>query len=197
MRILHLFLLLVVLVGIIGNSFGQTRATEKTRSKKTQYEEMNLEDMIRRYYEKEIGPFNALEGIYTVSCVITKTSKSFLSSHEKERLVERKDNYARVAILKDRPQTSRDFIEVSLSYREADKYPIMGELTVLSEGRGMIYKHIEPDGSPITFSMKDETDLIEGEYSIMKGRKKITYKLSYLKIYPKAQEVTINSGFQN
>lgn len=192
---MRIIFLLGCCVALTVSSFGQIKKSKHV--KKPKYEEIGFEDMIRRYYEKEIGPFNAVEGIYTVSCVITKTSKSFLTGKEKERPIEKKDNYARVAILKDRPQASRDFIEVSLSYREADKYPIMGELTLLSEGRGMIYKHIEPDGSTISFSMKDETDLIEGEYSIVKGRKTITYKLSYLKVYPKSQEVTINAGFHD
>ena len=185
MRIIYTTLL-VLLLGISAETVAQSHS--RSRSKKANYEEVNLEDMIRRYYEKEIGPFNALEGIYSVSCLITKTNKGFLSGRERERAVEKKDNYARVAILKDRPQSKRDFIEISLSYHEANKYPIMGELNLLSEGRGYIYRHLEPDGSIVSFSMKDETDLIEGEYSVIKGRKKIRYKLSYLKIYPKRQD---------
>jgi hypothetical protein len=194
MRILCL-LLLTAVVGASLNANAQPKP-KKPFNKKVQYEEINFEDMIRRYYEKEIGPFNAAEGIYSVSCLITRRGKNIFGT-ERERVVERKDNYARVAILKDRPQAKRDYIEVSLSYREADKYPVMGELNILSEGRGLIYKHIEPDGSVVTFSMKDETDLIEGEYAVIKGRKTITYKLSYLKIYPKAAEQVTSTGFSN
>lgn len=200
MRILPLAILLVMSVTVhdaMSQSYEPEGKRKKSGSRKYSYEEINFEDMIRRYYEKEVGPFNSLEGIYTVSCVITKTSKSFLSGSMKERPVVKKDNYARVAIIKDRPQSRRDFIEVSLSYHETDKYPVMGEFIVLSEGRGMIYKHIEPDGSELSFSMKDETDLIEGEYSVVQGRKTIRYKLSYLKVYPKkSAEVTV-TGFQN
>lgn len=200
MRILPFVLMLVLSVAIqdaMAQSYGKPENKKKSGSRKFSYEEINFEDMIRRYYEKEIGPFNSLEGIYTVSCLITKTSKDFFSGNMKERPVVKKDNYARVAIFKDRPQSPRDFIEVSLSYHVPGRYPIMGEFVVLSEGRGMIYKHIEPNGTELSFSMKDETDLIEGEYSVVKGRKTIRYKLSYLKVYPKkGPEVTI-TGLRN
>lgn len=181
------FVLAIVFLGQTDSVFSQSKS--KQRSKKSPYAEMSFEDMIRRYYEKQVGTFNAVEGIYSVSCVIVKKGNNLFGVY-RERILERKDNYARVAILKDRPQSTHDFIEVSLSYHEADKYPIMGELTVLSEGRGLIYKHLEPDGSVMSFAMKDETDLIEGEYSVMHGRKTITYRLSYLKIYPKAAEIS-------
>lgn len=162
----------------------------KNRHKKYLYSEVSYEDLIRRYLEKESGSMNAVEGIYSVSCIITKRGKPFLSGREKEQVVERKDNYARVAIIKERPGQKCDYLEISLSYREPDKYPIMGELNVLAEGRGIIYKHIEPDGSDITFSMTSDSDLIEGEYSLMKGSKTITYKLSYLRIFPKSAAIS-------
>ncbi len=152
------------------------------------YEEVDFEDLIRRYMGKEKS--DPLEGIYSVSCVITKTSKRFLSKRDKVRVVARKDNYARVAILRDWPGSTRDFIEVTLSYRDAKKYPIVGELQELSGGRGFIYRHIEPDGSDLDFSMLPASlELLEGEFSEMKRRKTITYKLSYLKLFPKAGEV--------
>jgi hypothetical protein len=115
-----------------------------------------------------------------------------LTGQEVERIIQRKDNYARVAIIKDRANSSRDYIEVSLSYREADKYPIMGEFNGLSEGRGLIYNHFEPDGKTMSFSMKNELDVMDGEYSIMEGSKTITYKLSYLRIYPKSSSFNIS-----
>lgn len=153
--------------------------------KKPQYEEVDFEDMIRRYFVKESS--HVVEGIYSVSCVITKKSKVFLSQRERVRVVERKDNYARVAILRDLPPSRRDFIEVTLSYRDAKKYPIIGDINTLAEGQGYIYHHIEPDGSIIPFSMvSDSSELLEGEYSKIQRRKTITYRLSYLKLYPKS-----------
>jgi hypothetical protein len=52
----------------------------------------------------------------------------------------------------------------------------------------MIYKHTEPDGSIVSFSMISESpELLEGEFSKMEKKRTITYRLSYLKIYPKNQ----------
>lgn len=160
------------------------------KTKKANYEDVDFEDMMRRYFEKEKS--NPLEGIYSVSCVITKRSKIFLSRRERVRIVERKDNYARIALLQDWPGSKREIIEVSLSYRDAKKYPIVGEVSSLSEGTGYIYKHTEPDGSVLIFSMiQDSGELLEAEYSKMEKRSTITYRLSYLKTYPKASQVTV------
>lgn len=158
--------------------------------KKNVYEEVDLEDMMHRYLGKEKG--HPLEGIYSVSCVVLTKNKRFLSKRERIKVVERKDNYARVAILKDWPGSNRDFIEVSLSYRDAKKYPIVGELNSLSEGQTFMYRHTEPDGSVLTFSLIYESaELLEAEYSHMHKRKTITYRLSYLKTYPKNSELTV------
>jgi hypothetical protein len=179
MRYGILFLALIIFSG------ATAQMKSKHRSKrKHQYEEVDFEDLIRRYFQKEVS--SPLEGIYSVSCVITKKNKVFLSGREKIRTVERKDNYARVAILKDLPGSKRDFMEVSLSYGDAKKYPIVGEMSTLAEGKGYIYNHTEPDGTVVSFSMISESaELLEGEYSYMQKRKTITYKLSYLKIFPK------------
>jgi hypothetical protein len=162
--------------------------------KKFQYEEVDFEDMMRRYFLKESG--NPVEGIYSVSCVVSKTSKRFLSAREKTRIVQRKDNYARVAVMKDFPGTKRDFIEVSLSYRDAKKYPIVGSFNSLSDGPGLIYHHLEPDGTVIAFSMISESgELMEGEFSKVQRRRTITYRLSYLKIYPKSSPSLVETEY--
>jgi len=183
-----LFGVILLLIGV--PAFSQEAS--KKKSKKFQYEEVDFEDMMRRYFVKERS--HNLEGVYSVSCVITKRSKVFLSKREKIRIVERKDNYARIAILKDLPGRKQDFIEVSLSYHDAKKYPIIGAINSMSEGKGMVYTHVEPDGSIITFSMISESaELLEGEYSKIERRKTITYRLSYLKTFPKTPEVIANN----
>lgn len=183
---------LIALLTVSYTTHGQSRLK---RMRKPVYEEVKFEDMVHRYFGKQVGTPDPVEGIYAVSCVITRRSKRFLSARERVKVVERKDNYARVAILKDWPGSSRDYIEVSMSYRDAHVYPIVGEVSRLSEGRGMIYKHIEPDGTVMSFSMTNEPDeLIEGEYSFMQGRSTITYKISYLKTYPKSQPLVENAS---
>lgn len=184
---------LLIIFGVLICSFSASgQFGVKKRLKKIQYQEIKFEDLIKRYFEKETTPLNTLEGIYSVSCVITKKGRNFFGI-ESERPVQRKDNYARVAILKDRQGSSSDYIEVSLSFREANRYPIMGEFNILSEGRGLIYNHVEPNGSIMSFSMKSDSDIMDGEYSIMDGNKTITYKLSYLRIYPKSSAISVRS----
>lgn len=175
----------ILLMAMIVFTGAAAQVKSKHRGKKKYlYEEVDFEDMVRRYFQKETS--SPLEGIYSVSCVITRKSKVFLSHREKIRTVERKDNYARIAILKDWPGSKRDFIEVSLSLQDAKKYPIVGEINTLAEGKGYIYNHTEPDGNVISFSMISESgELLEGEFSNMQKKKTITYQLSYLKIYPK------------
>jgi hypothetical protein len=180
------FIFLFITLLVYSGAAAQHNPNKKVR--RAPYEEVDFEDMMHRYFAKE--KISELEGIYSVSCVIIKTNKKFLSKREKIRVVERKDNYARIAILKDWPGSKRDYIEVSLSFRDAKKYPIVGQLSILSEGQGLIYDHIEPDGTKITFSMMTESsELLEAEYSEMQKRKIITYKLSYLKVYPKSNDL--------
>lgn len=182
----------ILLFGLSGAYAQQKGQLKNKRSKKINFEEIDLEEMIKRYFGKNPTAFNSLEGIYSVSAIITKTSRPFLAGHDRTKVMDRKDNYARVAILKDWPGSKRDFIEVSMSYHVANKYPVVGEFTYLTEDRGYIYKHMEPDGSKITFTMlHDLSDLMEGRYTFMEKRKTISYKLSYLKIYPKANEESV------
>jgi hypothetical protein len=167
-----------------------TAAEAQRRSgKKFQYEQVSFEDMIHRYLHRDGQPASEVEGIYSVSCVITRSRRHWLTGRDVVRIVERKDNYARVAILKETMNTKRDFIEVSMSNRDATKYPIVGELNVLAEGGGYIYKHMEPDGQLYTFSMLlTHSDLLEGQYAYTKRKKMITTKLSYFKLYPKTDD---------
>lgn len=160
--------------------------SDNKRMKKTIYEEVDLENIMKRYFGKEYG--YSIEGIYSVSCVITKRNKKLLSRKERIRVVGREDNYAKVAIMKDWPSSNRDFIEVSLSYKKANHFPIMGELDIMADGSAYIYTHVEPDGERMAFSMVEGEGLLEAEYSRIERRKTITYRLSYLKIYPTEKE---------
>lgn len=186
----HKLLTLLCLFLILQATFAQQK------SRKSGYEEIDIEDLMHRYFGKDAGSFAKIEGIYSVSCLITKTTKAFITGNIKESVVERKDNYARVAILKDWPGTSRDFIEVSLSYHVANKYPIVGELTSLSSGgQTYIYKHFGSEGAVQNFSMASTLpDLIEGQYIEVRGRATLTYTLSYMKIYPKERPQEVVFG---
>lgn len=181
---------IIILLTSIALSSELVSAQSPRRPKKTIYEEVDLENVMKRYFGKSFG--YSIEGIYSVSCVITKRNKRFLSRAERIRVVARQDNYAKVAIMKDWPASNRDFIEVSLSYRKANHFPIMGELDVMADGSAYVYTHFEPDGERLNFSMLESDGLLEAEYSRIEKRKTITYRLSYMKIYPtQHEEVTV------
>jgi hypothetical protein len=168
-----------------------TLVMAQIRTKRFQYEKVGFEDMIQRYLHRDGSPVEAIEGIYSVSCIITKTKRHWLTGEEIVRVVQRKDNYARVAIVKETMSNNRDFIEVSLSFKDATLYPVVGDLTALADGSGYVYKHIEPKGQILSFSMLlTHADLVEGQFSESHGRKIITTKLSYFKLYPKVAEKT-------
>jgi hypothetical protein len=158
--------------------------------KRTVYHEVALEEMIRRNIAKTQDPANpSIEGIYTVSVVITKKGRSLIFPSDKERVVLRKDNYAKVAILKDWPESKNEFVEISISSKNLYKYPIVGEINRLAEGGGFIYKHIEPKGEEFSFTfLYDESkpDILEGIYSNAKNGVEFTYKLTYLRVFPKS-----------
>lgn len=156
--------------------------------KRSIYEEVDLEGMIRRYIAKTHGDAPSIEGIYTVSGEVIRKGKTFLSSVERERTLERKDNYARVAILKDWPGSNTEYVAVSLEEKNAPRYPIVAELNELAEGGGFIYRHFEPKGKVLTFTFlydKSKPDILEGVYTETKNDVEITYKLTYVKVYPK------------
>lgn len=155
--------------------------------KSSAYQEVDLEGMIRRYIAREYHG-GSIEGIYTVSCIITKKKKRLFSSEEQTRVVTRKDNYAKVALLKDWPGSNTEYVEISLHEQNASRYPIVAELNGLSEGGGFIYKHFEPKGKFMTFTFlydQAKPDILEGVYTVNETNSEITYKLTYVKIYPK------------
>jgi len=159
-----------------------------TKIKRSVYEEVDLEGMIRRYIAKTHQGSSSIEGIYTVSSIVSKKGSRFLSLGGNERVVVRKDNYARVAILKDWPGSNTEYVEISLNAKNAPRYPIVAELNELSEGGGFIYKHIEPKGDILTFTFlydQSKSDILEGVYVKTKNNIEVTYKLTYVKVYPK------------
>ncbi len=164
--------------------------------KRYPYEQVSFEDMIHRYLHRDGRPASEVEGIYSVSCIITKSKRHWLTGRDVVRVVERKDNYARVAIMKETLNLKRDFIEVSMSFKDATKYPIVGDLATLAEGSGYLYKHIEPNGEIVSFSMLlTHADLLEGQFSHSKRNKIITTRLSYFKLYPKINKDNVVSNW--
>ena len=59
-------------------------ADAQSKKKNGLYEEVDIEDLMKRYFGKSFG--YSIEGIYSVSCVITKRSKRFLSNADRIRV---------------------------------------------------------------------------------------------------------------
>jgi hypothetical protein len=195
MKILHFSFVVFLLAGTCSVALCQQKSRRnKNIVKLEHYEKIDFEGLMHRYLSKPPSPFQSIEGIYTVSCIVTKRSKGFLSGNEKEKTVERKDNYARVAIIKDTPGSGKDYIEISLDGKFSVQYPIVGEFNSLSEGDGFIYKHTEPGGETVSFTFANEqNDILDGVLAEMKGKKTITYKMTYLKVFPKnSDQLTSN-----
>ncbi len=194
MKTLHFSVAVLLILCISSLAEAQSKSGRKRKMKMDHYEKINFEGLMHRYLSKTTTSGETIEGIYSVSCVVTKRGKALLSGNEKEKTVERKDNYARVAIIRDVPGTGNEYVEISLDEKFSVDYPIVGEFNSLSEGDGFIYKHTEPDGEVVSFTFTNEQDdILDGVLAEMKGRKTITYKMTYLKVFPKrVDQITSN-----
>jgi len=178
--------ILVMMVFLTMESSAQVNSLF-AKKKKYQYRYVDTDDMIKRYISKSSHPMVSIEGIYSVSGTVTKKGKNFLSGEYKEKVVDRKDNYANIAILRDWSDSENEFIVLSLKQDDASQYPIVAELTTLSEGRGFLCKHFEPDGKimTFTFTFDGDSDILEGIFTKQEGSKTVTYSITYLKTFPK------------
>ena len=86
----------------------------KQNRKMNPYEQINFNEIVKLYFAKDKTSVGTIEGIYSVSSLITKKGKGALSSSEKKKIVERKENYSEVAIIKDRMNAAREYLEVPL-----------------------------------------------------------------------------------
>lgn len=155
----------------------------KVASKQSEFEQVDFHQLMKRYMSKEPSIERDIEGIYSVSIVIEKKSKPLFSSQQQERVVERKENYATVAILRDH-RGKREFMEISLEKEKQVSYPVRGEFTAMNDANIMIYKHFEPKGvyTTYTFSYDKDRDMLEGVRTEVNGKAEFTYKLVYLKL---------------
>lgn len=157
------------------------------------FEQVDFHQLMKMYMRKEHSSVGDIEGIYSVSIVVEKKNKPLFASEERERVVERKENYATVAILRDH-RSGREYIEISLEKENQPSYPIRGEFTAMNDANIMIYKHFEPKGKSITytFSYDQDSDMLEGVRTEVNGKTEFTYKLVYLKLQSK--QTNLNSG---
>jgi hypothetical protein len=154
------------------------------------YEQINFNEMVSRYVNKDKSSVGSIEGIYSVSSLVSKKGKGLLSATEKEKIVDRDENFSKVAIIQDSQHPGREYLEVPLDKDFLPSYSIRGEFTGLSDGNILVYKHFEPRGKIVsyTFSYDQARDILEGVRKENNGSFEFTYKLTYLKLAPKAEK---------
>lgn len=162
----------------------------KQRNKVYSYEQIDFHDLMKRYVNKEQSSLGEIEGIYSVSMVVYKKGKGVLSSTEKEKVSERKENYMQVAIIKDAGGANREYVEVPLDKKFLPSYSIRGEFNRMADANILIYKHFESRGreSSYTFTFDRTKDILEGVRKENNGQFEYTYQLTYVKLQPKQAE---------
>lgn len=162
----------------------------KQRSKVYSYEQIDFHDLMKRYVNKEQSSVGEIEGIYSVSMVVYKKGKGVLSSTEKEKVSERKENYMQVAIIKDTNGANREYVEVPLDKKFLPSYSIRGEFSRMADANILVYKHFESRGreSSYTFTFDRTKDILEGVRKENNGQFEYTYQLTYMKLQPKQAE---------
>jgi hypothetical protein len=181
----------VALLGIVSVSCSMEKLySMKQRNKVHSYEQIDFHDLMKRYVNKEQSSVGEIEGIYSVSMVVYKKGKGVLSSTEKEKVAERKENYTQVAIIKDTDGANREYVEVPLDKKLLPSYSIRGEFSRMADANILIYKHFESRGreSSYTFTFDRTKDILEGVRKENNGQFEYTYQLTYMKLQPRQAE---------
>ncbi len=181
----------VTLIGLVFVSCSMDKLySMKQRNKVYSYEQIDFHDLMKRYVNKEQSSVGEIEGIYSVSMVVYKKGKGVLSSIEKEKVLERKENYMQVAIIKDTNGANREYVEVPLDKKFLPSYSIRGEFSKMADANILIYKHLESRGRELsyTFTFDRSKDILEGVRKENNGQFEYTYQLTYMKLQPKQAE---------
>jgi len=184
-------ILSIVFIGALAISCSMEKLyTMGQRNKVHAYEQIDFHDIVMRYMNKEQSSVGEVEGIYSVSLIIYKKGKGILSSTEKEKVSERKENYMQVAIIRDTQGANREFIEVPLEKKYMPSYSIRGEFSRMADANILVYKQLESRGksSSYTFTYDRSQDILEGIRKENNGQFEYTYKLTYMKLHPKRNE---------
>jgi hypothetical protein len=173
---LTMLLLLFALQGCIIQA-----PSRSTKTKSSPFRQMNFQELIHRYMEK--AGSGSIEGVYTVSGVVIKKGRNLMGI-VKEKTTDRKENYARVAILREKG--GKEYIELSLNREDQTSYSIIGEFKQAASGNIFVYSHYDPKGkdSSFTFTRDESGDILEGVRVDNEGSTEVTYKLTYVKLKP-------------
>jgi hypothetical protein len=162
----------------------------RQRSKVYSLEQVDLQKMITTYMNKTESSVGTVEGIYSVSGLVTRTGRGLLGSEQKDKVLDRKENYAKVAIIRDPNNAAREYFELMLDKELAVSFSVIGEFSSMSDGNILVYKHFENKGKSnetYTFTYDSDKGILEGVRTENTANATVTYKLTYLKILPKGK----------
>ncbi len=162
---------------------------QRAKAKSSPLEQVTMMEMIERYMAKDQSSVGSIEGIYTISSVVTKKGKTILSAREKERITDRKENYTKVAIIRDNSEAGREYIELVIDKDYKATYAVYGEFSTMAESSLLIYKHFDSKArvTSYTFTYDKSKDILEGVRTDTNGNNKtVTTRLTYIKLSPKA-----------
>ena len=182
---MRFFQFLFLSVALVSCSVEKLYQTNDKRANQP-YEQINFVELMKKYMDKNTGN-ESIEGIYSVSGIVLKKSRGLFASEAKERTVYQKDHYAQVAVIRDNARNNREFIEIPIDKNYLASYSIRGEFTALSEGNVLVLKHFESKGQELIYSFvyDKEKDILDGIRIETSGSVTYTYKLTFVKLYPK------------
>ena len=190
MKFLCVYVSIIMVLTLVSPDCAGQKKNKKSSESSSSREQIDWPEMINLYMNKSRSSVGTVEGIYVISGLVTRTGKGLFSSEEKEKVLDRKENYARVAIIRDPAKASREYVEIILDGEPSASLSIIGEFSAMTKGNVLVYKHYDQKGKEFetyTFKYDLEKDLLEGIRTESKGNATITYTLSYLKILPKAE----------
>ncbi len=179
----------LVMSSLSGCSYERLIAkAQNAKAKASPLEQVNLEEMVERYMAKDQSSIGTIEGIYSVSAVVSKKGKAVFSAREKERITDRRENYSKVAIIRDHSEAGREYIEIVLDKDYHSWFPVYGEFSTMAESNLLLYKHFDSKArsTSYTFTYDKSKDILEGVRTDNSNNRTITYKLTYIKLSPKA-----------
>lgn len=193
MRVLIVFVMMFSMSSCMFT--GLMAPAKAQRAKISPLEHVDLQEMVERYMAKDQTSVGTIEGIYSVSSVVTKKGKAVFSSREKEKITDRKENYSKVAIIRDNSEAGREYIEIVIDKDFQTFFPVYGEFSAMAESNLLLYKHYDSKGrgTSFTFTYDKIKDVLEGVRTDNANNKTITYKLTYIKISPKAPALQSSS----
>ncbi len=179
-----LLLFSVIVLALSSCSFTKINNASVSSSAR-QYEQITFVELIKKYVEK--GKLGPAEGIYAVTSVVTRSKKALFSNEIKEKEVDRRENYAQVAIILDNSHNNREYIEIPIDKSNQSSYAVRGEFSTMADGNILVLKHFEPKGVVLTYSLTfdEHHEVLEGVRTETKGGRTFTYKLTFVKLYPK------------